>query len=345
MNRRGVGFRPSRALLGLAVALGLAVLLAAGVTRGDTPMNGWDAVRDPAAAERFALHLRVREMMANVHSLPANPTLLRARALLEQAHADTSPDLRLRFDLGEIYAQLGNYVRATEVLRPALDLAPDHPAAVSAFIELTEAYARLDQSDEELHLYERFLPKITDERSRSTAMLNYAEAHMHLGDLESAISGYRATIDLAAQLPNMIELNYHTGALAVWGLAVALDRSGDIAAGAKETKLAVTLDHDMGIMRLDPAVFFSPEREKDWYVALGFTEYAKEAEDARAAATWWERAEGCWREYVEDVKAHTAQDRWVELARARFERAHAARLAAERKVKGRLTYPQYECVR
>jgi tetratricopeptide (TPR) repeat protein len=327
----------------LAVALVFA--LASVPARADTPTNGWDAVRDPAAAERFALHVHVRQILVSPRRGAPDPTLLRARSLLEQAHAEQSPDVRLRFDLGETYAALDDNVRAKEVLQPALDLAPDHPAAVAAFIALANAYAKLDQSNEERRVYERFLPKVTDERSRSTAMLNLAEADMHLGDLDSSIAGYRATIDLAAQLPNIIELAYHTGALAVWGLAVALDRANDVPSGAKEAKLALVLDRDMGIIRLNPSVFFSPERERNWYVALGFTEYAKEAEDARGAALWWQRAEGCWREYVEDAAAHGDNDRWIDLARARLERAHAQRTIAERRIKGRMVYPQYQCVR
>jgi tetratricopeptide (TPR) repeat protein len=326
-----------------AIALGVA--LASVSARADTPPNGWDAVRDPAAAERFGLHAHVRQILVSPRRGAPDPTLIRARTLLEQAQAESSPDVRLRFDLGETYAALDDNVRAKGILQPALDAAPDHPAAVAAFIALANAYAKLDQSEEERRVYERFLPKVTDERSRSTAMLNLAEADMHLGDLESSIAGYRATIDLAAQLPNIIELAYHTGALAVWGLAVALDRANDVPSGAKEAKLALVLDRDMGIIRLNPSVFFSPERERNWYVALGFTEYAKDAEDPRGAAIWWQRAEGCWHEYVDDAIAHGGGDRWLDLARARLERAHAQRTIAERRVKGRVVYPQTECVR
>ncbi len=328
-----------------AAVIALAGVLLLGSARADTPTNGWDAVRDPGAADRYALHVRVRQILVSQRPGPSDPTLLRARAHLPQARADRSPDVRLRFDLGEVYAALGDNVRAKEILQPALDAAPDHPAAVAPFIALANAYAKLDQSDDERRVYERFLPKVTDERSRSTAMLNLSEAHMHLGELEDSIAGYRATIDLAAQLPNIIELNYHTGSLAVWGLAVALDRANDVPSGAKEAKLALVLDRDMAIIRLNPSVFFAPERERNWYVALGFTEYAKDAEDARASAMWWQRVEGCWREYVDDVAARGGKDRWVDLARARLERAHAQRLAAERRVKGRIVYPQYECVK
>jgi tetratricopeptide (TPR) repeat protein len=362
---------------GWLLATALAALTGAGASRADTPTTGWDAVRDPAAAASYALHLRVREILAAPQVGPRLPTLVRARTLLEQAHAASSPDVRLRFDLGEVYERLDDNVHAAEVLAPALDTVPDDPATGEAFLALANAYAKLDQSQEERRVYERFLPKVTDDRTRSTAMLNLAEANMHLGNLEQSIAGYRATKDLAAQLPNLIELTYHTGALAVWGLAVALDRSGDIAGGAKEAKLAVELDHEMGIIRLSPDVFFAPERERDWYVALGFIEYAKETEESRGAALWWQRAEGCWREYIRDAATHGGvdaptgeallrmlalepgvqrvvraalvaagpADRWIDVARARLEQARAQRIAAERRVKGRMLYAEYECVR
>ena len=84
---------------------------------------------------------------------------------------------------------------------------------------------------------------------------------------------------------------------------------------------------------------------------------------------WWDRAEGCWREYMEDasrssigeelgwlvvalgprfhalVRSVQPPDRWIDVARARFTRAHAQRIAAERRVKGRIAYAQYECLR
>jgi tetratricopeptide (TPR) repeat protein len=326
-----------------ACALGLA--LAAQIARADTPINGWDAARDPGAEDRYELHLRVRELMATARLVPRNTALLRARALLLQADAEKSPDVRLRFDLGEIYAALEDNIRTIEVLEPALDEAPDHPAAHSPYVDLANAYAKLDRSVDERRVYERYLPRVTDEASRSIALLNLAEADMHLGDLDAAVTGYRAALEVSAQLPNMIEIEQHTGTLARWGLAVALDRSGDVAGGAKEARLAVELDHDMAIIRGSPNVFFSPERERNWYVALGYAEYAKASAEARASATFWRRSEGCWREYIDDVRAHAAADRWVDVARARLERAHAQRVAAEKRVKGGIAYAQAECVR
>jgi hypothetical protein len=318
----------------------------------DTPPNRWDAITSPALGERYALHLRVREIMTSAAIAERSNDLgialglrNRARMFLEEGHAETSPDVVLRFDLGEVCYSLEDNGCAKDVLEKALAIAPDHPAALGAYSILANAYAKLDESAAERRVYARYLPRITDDESRVIAMLNLAEADMHLGDLDDAVAGYRDTIDAAAQLPNAIELEQKTGLLARWGLAVALDRSGDVAGGAKETKLVLQLDTDMHEIRGGPNVFFAPERERYWYVALGFTEFAKEAPDAKTAALLWRRAEGCWRDYTADVRAKAENDRWIDLARARLEKAHSARLAAERRVSGHIVYPQYECAR
>jgi tetratricopeptide (TPR) repeat protein len=333
-------------------AVALLTIVAASRAHADTPPNRWDAIANSALADRFALHVRVREIMTSAAIAErANDFAIavglrnRARMFLEEGHAETSPDVVLRFDLGEVCYELEDNACAKEVLERALQLAPDHPAALSAYSILANAHAKLDESEDERRVYARYLPRITDDESRAIALLNLSEADMHLGELDDAVAGYRETIDAAAELPNAIELEQKTGLLARWGLAVALDRSGDVAGGAKEAKLVLQLDTDMREIRSGPNVFFAPERERFWYVALGFTEYAKEAPDAKTSALLWHRAEGCWKEYVADVRAKTAPDRWVDLARARLEKAHAARLAAERRVNGRVTYPQYDCAR
>ena len=313
--------------------LALALVLASDA-RADTPPGVWEQVKDPAASERYALHVAVREAMAmesqiRVPSLKHAP-LERARMLLEQAHAATSPDVVLRFDLGEVCARLKRFDCAISVLKPALDMAPDHPAALDAHVALANAYAQMDRSVEERDAYERYLPRVTDERSRAIAVLNLAEAEMHLGNLTDAIAGYREAIRITSELPNVVELEDNTGALAVWGLAVALDRAGDVAGGAAQAKLATQLDPGMHIItpRDGGNVFFVPSYEVDWYLALGWSETAKQARDARAQAAAWLRAESFWRAYATSADP---KDRWVTLARARRDRAHAQRVAAERR--------------
>jgi tetratricopeptide (TPR) repeat protein len=335
----------------IAAAVAASFTLAT-LARADTPPNRWDAIANTALADRYALHLRAREIMTSAAIAERSNDFAialglrnRARMFLEEGHAETSPDVVLRFDLGEVCYELEDNKCAQEVLERALAMAPDHPAALAAYSILANAYAKLDQSIEERRVYTRYIPRITDDVMRAIAMLNLAEANMHVGDLDDAVAGYRETIQAAAEMPNEIEHDQKTGLLARWGLAVALDRSGDVAGGAKETKFAIQLDTDMHEIRGGPNVFFAPERERYWYVALGFAEYAKQATEARTSALLWHRAEGCWRDYIQDVRMKAAPDRWIDLAHARLEKTHALRLAAERRVKGRIVYPQYDCAR
>jgi tetratricopeptide (TPR) repeat protein len=301
--------------------------------RADTPPNAWDAAKDPAARERYAVHIAVREAIAMERhsSIPAGShrvALDRARLMLEQAHAEQSPDAVLRFDLGEVYSLQQHYQRVIDVLEPALQMAPDHPAALDAFVALANAYAQLDRSLEERDVYERYLARTTDDRSRAIAILNMAEADMHLGNLTEAVAGYREAIQLAAALPNIIELEDSTGALAVWGLAVALDRSGDVSGGAVQARLATQLDPGMRIIKSGRNVFFVPAYERKWYLALGYTEEAKLTKSSRDAAAAWAKVEAQWTDYVAQA---TANDRWLALARVRRDRAHAQRVAEERR--------------
>ena len=178
-----------------------------------------------------------------------------------------------------------------------------------------------------------------------TATLNLAEADMHIGDLGAAVRGYRETIEAAAAVPNQIEIELHTGVLAQWGLAVALDRSGDVAGGpGRPSSLCSSIGRCRSCARTRTSSF-SPERERDWYVGLGYRRVRQGGRRRARRRDSRHRAEGCWREYIDDVAAHGATDRWLDLARARLERSRAQRVAAERRLKGRLVYPRMECVR
>jgi tetratricopeptide (TPR) repeat protein len=229
------------------------------------------------------------------------------------------------------------------VLERALARAPDHPAAEPAFDALSRAYAKLDRNADELRVYDRSIPRLTNLASRVVYTLNRAEAYMHLGRLDDAIGEYTSTINEAAALPNVVEQTQHTALLGWWGLAVALDRAGDVAGGAAKAKFAVELDHDMAVIRGGENVFFSPERERDWYIALGFIEYAKQAPEAQEVASFYYRAEECWRDYIDDVRDHGEHDLWLRIAKSRLEWTHAQRLAAERRVPKRMVFPQYRC--
>jgi tetratricopeptide (TPR) repeat protein len=295
-----------------------------------TPPSRWDAARDPGARERWNVHVKARELMAMDRSILRaslrNAALDRARALLEQAGAANSPDPRLRFDLGEVYEHLNMHDKAIAVLRPAVDQWPDHSATVDAVLNLAYAYAKVQRSKDERDMYIRYLAKVTDDRSRSTAVLNLAEAEMHLGNLDEAVAGYRDAIQITTNLPNS-QSAFETGTLAVWGLAVALDRNGDPSGALEQAKLAIRLDVGEHLIEHGERVFFEPKHEREWYLALGAIAHAKTSSEAREILRYWAKAEQHWTRYVTQAKP---TDRWLPLARAQLTRAQNARQAAEK---------------
>jgi tetratricopeptide (TPR) repeat protein len=315
----------------LAALLVLATtLVPAGRALADTPPSAWDIAKDPAARERWDLHLAVRELLVaeaqtELHSL-AGASLLRARQKLEEVGAASSPDVRLRFDLGEVYEMLDDHPRAIAVLRSALEMAPDAEGCTQAYVLLAYAYAKLDKPVEERKAYEAYLARETDERFRATAVLNLAEVQMRLGHLDDAVAGYREALGLAAAVAPPYGMK--DAILAIWGLAVALDRNGDPASSEEEGRRAARMDPDEQIVGRDPNVFFVPAYERLWYLALGRAEEAKQAPNAHVAARRWAEVERYWRQYVTAADAH---DRWLPLARAHLDRARLERIAADKR--------------
>ncbi len=308
------------------------VLLVAGIGRADTPPNAWDIARDPAVRERYQLHVAARQALMLPRGAPLNfreSSREGARAMLEAAGAATSPDVRLRFDLGEIYQQMNRHEKAVELLRPAIESSPDHPGTTDASLALAYAYARLDRPREERDAYLMFLARSTDERARTTALLNLAEAEMRLGNLSDAVVGYRDAVEAASALPNGID-GSKTAVLAVWGLAVALDRSGDPAGAAEQAKFATQLDPKEAIIGDTTDVFFVPEYERQWYFGLGAAARARNAKDPRVAVRGWAQAEARWSTYLAEAERATS-DRWVALARAHRDRARIEKAAAQRR--------------
>jgi tetratricopeptide (TPR) repeat protein len=334
-----------RSAASLAIALAASVAAAASVAGADTAPTPWDRAKDARIGEDWELHVKVAEWLA-IQGLEEPAKLQAAKSWLEEAHAETSHDVRLRFDLGEVYERLKHDERAVEVLAPALALAPDHPAAADAWIELAYAYARLDRSREEMDAYDAFLARATDVRGRATAMLNRAEASMRLGNLDDAVIGYRETI-LVAESISGLESLFKDDVLARWGLAVALDRSGDPTGSAKEAALAAQLDPashgpwPVGSIIGDPVnVFFVPDYERAYYIGLGLAEHAKQAKDRRTESLLWAKTASVWQAYVRGAEGWNQShkdrpDRWLPLARTHLARAERERerAAAEQRAK------------
>jgi tetratricopeptide (TPR) repeat protein len=336
---------------GLAFRGLLALLFAARVAGADTPPGVWDVARDPAAGARWSLHVRVERMLSQVGGeddtagLDAELRLEAARAMLEQADAAHSPDVRLRFDLGTVYYELGErqggrldlFQQAVDVLAPAVDLAPDQLATTDALQALVYAYAKMNRPHEELATWHRTIPRLLEASSRVVAMMNMGEAEMRLGLLDDALGTFREVLRLCGELPNSGSAG-STYVLTLWDLAVALDRSGDpggaLDTAEKASSMTVIDSRGMpstgsALIARDPDVFFVPEWERQWYLALASCVDARDAKDARDAAADWARAEGHWATYVEKSSAQGARDLFLGIARVRKDQTRARRLAAD----------------
>ena len=340
-----------------ALLAGLGLIAHARSVAADTPPNVWDIAKDPQERDRWALHVRVERLIDSPRGqqLDKELALEAARQMLEEAQAAHSPDLRLRFDLGVVYERLANeqqrddlHERAVEVLAPALRAAPDHPAAMPALEALVDAYTRLDRTVDEVATAKIYVDRLTDDADRIVAMMNMGEAEMKLGRLDGAISTFRRVLEICGSLPNLSVRN-STYALTLWDLAVALDRTGDGRAALDEASKAMKLTwEEVGPMgrpwertgwdaiRDDGPrsnVYFVPEWERHWYLALGNAVAARETSDVRESADFWAASESHWEAYVAKATA-SGTDTYLAIARLRRDQARADHAAAEKRAGG-----------
>jgi tetratricopeptide (TPR) repeat protein len=362
MTRRVRFLSSGLAARGLASAVAAAVSVISvvavpRVARADTPPSAWDFARDPAAHERWALHVRVEQLLRTHNDGPPGLRIednreLRvqaALALLEGADAASSPDVRLRFDLGTTYFELAEvtrsgvtgdlryYAKAAATLRGAIDAAPDDPSVNEALDDLAVSYARLGRAREELETWRRYIPRIVDPRIRAADEMNMAEAEMRLGHVDDAIATLQEVLRECAEFPD----SSSTYTLTLWDLAVAEDRSGD-PRGALETatKAAhMTAISSRGapmtgieLLTSDEAVFFVPVWEVHWYKALAATAMAREDADPREALGFWVQAEAEWTKYIDAASAPGAGDHWLAIAKLRHDRIKVARVAANKRM-------------
>ena len=270
------------------------------------PPTLWERATDANRADAEKAHRAAQVLLGEAQqNRPTSPLgqekLAQALRVLDDVHADTSPDVRLRFDVGKVLSLLGDYTRSTPVLESALLEAPNHPLATEAYFSIAICYAKRSQPEEEIRAYDEFLRRETDSTARAGALSNRAEAQMLLGRLTPAITDYRSSLALE---PDNV--------LAHWGLSVALDRSGDMPGALAEAKAAITFD-PLDQQLESPNVFFMPPYDRYWYEGIGAMARAGDLDDAATSMLWWETALGKWRDYV---GLATSDDRWLPLARA-----------------------------
>ncbi len=354
----------------LSIALALGVM--APVARADTPPTVWDKARDPELSQHWDLHVRVQHLLRAPRDDEAGPRVegdrdselhaQAALAMLEDIGAATSPDVRLRFDLGMVQYQLAHltertdyYEKAERTLSAALAIGPDAPGSTEALDELVSCYAKLDRSREELETWHRLIPRVLDPRSRALDSYNMAEAEMRLGRVDDALATMREVLHACAQLPNTSS----TYVLTLWDVAIALDRTGDPrgalqTAGEAAQQSVVDsngfLTTGRGLLKHDPSVFYVPAYERDWYLALSSEAIARQDTLPREALAYFTEAEAEWDHYIQQATAagadapptvgprqaddarRTAAAAFLRIARLRRDRVHAELVAASKRV-------------
>jgi tetratricopeptide (TPR) repeat protein len=284
----------------------------------------WARAREPDLHRRLSAMAKAEEMLLKyqrVHDqqlfgerFPGMETLYlnEARRILEAAGAETSRDPMLRTRLGEVLYNLQDYARAAQLFESVSRSPALHARyRAEALYALGVCYAKLERHEEEIKVYNEALSLSPFVTQRASLLANRAEAQMALGDLSSAIADYREAISLSSLHPAVMILH---GVAPLWGLSVALDRSGDLETALETIRLAREYDPaDRMINRRD--WFFVPAYDEAWYKALGHWARARQATLGAARAEAYGSAVDAWERYIESAPADSG---WVPLARARL---------------------------
>ncbi len=128
--------------------------------------------------------------------------------------------------------------------------------------------------------------------SDSTHWSNLAEVTMLAGDVEEAVRLFERSIEIADAIGQSRDL-------ALWGLAVALDRVGEHRRALEVADDALTNDPDepMAALRSE-GVFYEPPHEIYWYEGLGHAALARRAETAESRALHEAQSRQSFRRYL-----------------------------------------------
>lgn len=324
-----------------AALVAIALCLVAGPASAEPSI--WARARRPEEEARRALVAEADTLQLKYHRLLserrqrsldhrdvevlAQMYLMRAAELLEQAGAATSPDHFVRYQLADVYGLMDKHKESARVLEGLLHADPPAALRARAWASLAVAYAHSGRTEDEIHAYTKALEHQPVARERSRILANRAEAYMLLGDITAAVEGYRAALALLSS----DYLLFGTGPTTLWGLAVALDRSGDLDGALEAVRLARSYD-PLDRQINGPGWFYVPEYDRHWYAALGHWAVARKAEVASVRAEAYTRAVAALDEFV--MKA-ARDDKWLPLARARLKQCEKERAAFLKRSAGR----------
>ncbi len=301
----------------------------------------WDRARYPEIGAQAALIDEAEQLQIRYHRLFSadrgerldardlmtlgEAYLSRATDLLEQAGVAKGGDPLVRLRLADLYELLHKNDESRLLLESIAGSNP--PAVVMARVQsqLAICYAKLGRHAEEIKAYGEALALQPIAEHRALLLANRAEAYMVEGDVSAAVEGYRSALLLLTPY-DMVNGN---GPTTLWGLAVALDRSGDFAGAIEAVTMART--YDARDLRLNsPNWFYVPDYDRHWYEALGHWMAARKTDTASVRADAYLRAVASWKEYVSKAPLG---DHWVLIAKARLAQCEKEAAEARRQAK------------
>jgi tetratricopeptide (TPR) repeat protein len=311
------------------VSLSLIGVLTGAPRMASADANLWQRARDPELVRSEALADKLERLiiMGEASRSPgvARDFALAAVAAADLAGANRLPGARLKCLLGDVLLQADFPRRARELLADVVDELPAGPLSASCYYTYGLSLAHLGETRREIVAYTRALANAERRRLRADLFYNRGDARVREGELALAIDDYRSAIALSTH-PDTTALSYY-------GLAVALDRYGDLPAAwaALESahRVAQPFTGLPGGDILDaPGVFFVPPYEKEYYRALSRMAAARSATSEPERREHTERALEHWEAFI--AVAEPANDRYLENARLH---ALACRRELERKTR------------
>jgi tetratricopeptide (TPR) repeat protein len=311
------------------------------VTLAVTPLGAqpsvWRLAAQPERTASLEAHERASALLNQAAALGRAPAqngrlVEEAQRILERAGADESDDPYVRRLLARSHSWLfelsGDKAHLERAAAHyAFVAATDAPTTIraEAYTSLAICYARLGLRSEEIAAYDGALALEPDPESHAVLLANRAEGEMARGRIVEAVRGYRAALRATAGM-QMLD----TGVTTLWGMAVALDRAGDLPGALEHIGLARAYD-PVDLRINGPNWFYVPEYDEAWYAALGHWQRARSADETLARLEAYRDSEGAWRSFL---SLAAADDPWLPLASQRLSelererRAFASRHAA-----------------
>lgn len=281
--------RRAAALVAIALALPVAIAARPGPARAGSP---WDAPADAAADAEYrrqmargdelavqAMEARSMRFVQRQRWVPSGTLALRAVEAYKRAAAARPDDPEPHYRAAEVLhahflespsTSSEPVLRDRELAESALahwqafaERAPLDPRVTGTLFDRALVYTRLATEPDFVQavaMYELLIER-SDLRSLpaeqvATWLANLAETYMMVGRLGEAIETYQRALDYRA------EPAYG------YGLAVALDRDGQTAL-AREVMVSYAAADQMRDLQRG-SVFFVPEGEVEYYLALGY---------------------------------------------------------------------------